>query len=727
MRRVIVILIAFLCPLLLLSQQKIMVHQGENVLLDTNVLMLQAVSLENHSSVFNFNDGSVQIISLSDIDSITFSGEPATDKIHITFAENQATIVNPYEEQGIAITSSGATVSVAAAAGIPDLEYLIDGTSSNGSLTMQSDLSAIFILDNLTLINPTGAAIEITSGTATAVKLTGINTLSDGIGSSKNAPLISKGILSFGGNGSLQVSGLKKHAISSNKGIYVANGNFTLTAASDGFHSEGFKAYGSCSLNITAAGDGIDAGGAPVEIGTSTIVIHSSADDVKGIKTDDVLLIDNNASITANISGAQSKGLSSKKDIIIHNGNIAITCSGAAVLAASGSGYDPSYCTAIKADNTIHVTGGTIAITSMATSAGGKGFSCDGNIVIEGGNISIATAGNGAVYTNKNGATDSYTASCIKADGNIQLLGGNINCSSSGSGGKGINANGAITIGIAGASNELLHLSVSTSGDRFYVSGNTGGGGGPGGPGGGNTDYANPKAIKAEGNLTVNSGIIRINNTQTTEGGEGLESKNALAINGGDIEIHTYDDCINAATSISITGGYAYCVSTGNDAIDANGTLTISGGFTMASGARGVECGFDNDNFTFTVSGGTIIGTGGSTSNPTMSSSTQRSIKYTGTANSAICIKKSSGEIVLLYTLPILGGNGGGPGGGGPGSGNSVVLLFSDPNLTTGSYTLQYGGAISGGTTVNGYNTGGTYSGGSAKTFTINSMFTTVQ
>jgi len=726
MKNLIVFIGIFLCHVALFSQQKIVVHQGTNVLLDTNVSTIQTVSFENHNSVFNFNDGSTNVILISNIDSITFSGEVDTmDKIHITFAGNQVTVVNPYENQGLSIVSNGAAVSVTATTGIPDLEYWIDGSSSNGSLTIQSDLSTILIFDNLMLTNPSGAAVEITSTTVTAIKSVGQNTLSDGINSTKNAPLISKGIFTFGGIGDLQVSGHKKHAISSNKAIYVANGNYTITAASDGFHSEGFKAFGNCNIDITADGDGIDAGAGAVEIETCTITIHSSADDVKGIKTDDVITIDNNASISMSILGAQSKGLSSKRKIFIGNGNINITCSGGVVLESTGSGYDPSYCTAIKADSIIHITGGVITINSTTTASGGKGLSCDGNIIVEDGSITITTAGAGAVYINENGTTDSYTASCIKADGNIQLLGGHIICSSSGSGGKGITADGTITIGNVGANNELLSLTVGTSGERFYVSGNTGGGG-PGGMGD-NADYANPKAIKAEGNLIINSGIIRVTNTQTQEGGEGIESKSTLTINGGDIEIHTYDDCINAATNITITGGYTYCVASGNDAIDANGTLTVTGGFTMATGAKGAECGFDNDNAVFTVTGGIILGAGGSTSNPTMSASTQRSIKYTGTAGNAIRIAKSSGETVLLYTLPNLAGSGGGGPGGGPGGGNSVVLLFSDPNITTGSYTLQYGGTISGGTTVNGYNTGGTYSGGSTRTFTVSQMITTIQ
>jgi|GEM_PF-6774220 hypothetical protein len=48
-----------------------------------------------------------------------------------------------------------------------------------------------------------------------------------------------------------------------------------------------------------------------------------------------------------------------------------------------------------------------------------------------------------------------------------------------------------------------------------------------------------------------------------------------------------------------------------------------------------------------------------------------------------------------------------------------MTVLISHPDLVSGSYTLHYGGSISGGTTENGYNTGGTYSGGNTKSFTL--------
>jgi hypothetical protein len=244
-----------------------------------------------------------------------------------------------------------------------------------------------------------------------------------------------------------------------------------------------------------------------------------------------------------------------------------------------GGGYDPSYCTAVKSDKNITVAGGNIQIESRLTADGGKGLSADGDIVIGGGNLWITTAGDGNVYKDETGATNSYTAACLKSNQNISLHGGKITCSSSGTGGKGINADGGITIGIAGANDANLLLTVTTSGERFYVSGNSNGGAQGGRPNGtfgsNNTDYANPKAIKCDGDMTVNSGTVFVNCTQKSEGGEGLESKKTLTVNGGIIDVRTYDDCINAGTAIV----------TFSDPRLVSGTYTLLSGGSISGGA----------------------------------------------------------------------------------------------------------------------------------------------
>lgn len=702
----------------LTAQNRIVLYNGGNIVKSSLTSAIDSIKLQNQYSIFNYTDNTAFSLPVSEIDSITFSTEDVAtgNVVYIVFDGTTASIINPFEGNGVTVTTTNALVSVTSTA-TETIKYHVSGTTPDGGLTITSSSPIALTLSNVNISNSTSAAVNIASKIDAEITVSGTSILSDNAASTINATLFSKGAITISGNGSLTVNGYYKHGIgSSNSYVKINNGTVNiLQAATDGIHSEGFEMNGG-TLNISPTdGDGIDAGGDKIYIYGGNINVNSTAEDVKAIKSDSTITI-GGGNISLTVGGNASKGISSKSNVVINGGTIDITASGTVLLEAVGSGYDPSYCSAIKCDGNFIVNDGDITIITTSSNIGGKGFSADGNIEINGGTINITCNGNGATYTDENGAKDSYTACAIKSDTNIYLNTGNITCLSTGTGGKGVSADGILTIGILNADNSDLILNVNTTGARFYVSGT-----------GNNADYANPKAVKSEGNLTVNSGTTTISCTQSDEGGEGLESKATLTINGGINTISTYDDCVNASNHIEITGGTNYFVSKGNDAVDSNGTLTISGGFSIVGGTRSPEGGIDCDNNTFKMNGGTVISTGGATSNPTTNSSSQNSLKYTGTAGNAVCIKNSSGTAILMYQMPTYSTNGSGGGPGGGGNSSSMVLLFSSSELTNGSYTLQYGGTITGGTTVNGYTTGGAYSGGSSRTFTVSSKLTTVQ
>ena len=204
-----------------------------------------------------------------------------------------------------------------------------------------------------------------------------------------------------------------------------------------------------------------------------------------------------------------------------------------------------------------------------------------------------------------------------------------------------------------------------------------------------------------------NSGNYTIKTSQ--DGGEGLESKAIMTINGGTIEAECYDDCLNASTSLVINGGKIYCYSSGNDGIDSNGTLTITGGLVISSGTTAPEEGFDCDQNTFKITGGVLIGTGGATSDPTSSACTQYSAKCTATSvtfNQVFYVTDSSGNCILAYKMPR--------------AYSSMTFLFSCPEIAASTkYTIYKGGTISGTDSFHNYYPGATCSGGTSfKTFT---------
>ena len=118
----------------------------------------------------------------------------------------------------------------------------------------------------------------------------------------------------------------------------------------------------------------------------------------------------------------------------------------------------------------------------------------------------------------------------------------------------------------------------------------------------------------------------RIRGFSQAEGGEGFESKKILTINGGLFKATCYDDCINAAAGLVINGGYLYCGSTNNDAIDSNGSGTssiiINGGIILAFTAKTPEIGIDTDASNgLKINGGTVVAFGSAAGNMVVGSS----------------------------------------------------------------------------------------------------------
>ena len=552
-----------------------------------------------------------------------------------------------------------------------------------------------------------GGTLDIVSAGSDGLDFSGTVTINEGIltihttTESQRCIKVTNAFTMMGGILHLYVTGNDCKGIKGDADILLNDGFITIDVTGVGSHGI------SSDTDVSVGGN-------------ADITIISSSEDGKCIKSDGTIHI-NGGSLDLTHSGDISKGITATGDITITNGSIGITASGSTVLENVSGQNVPAYCTAIKSDANINISSGIFNISLPTNNHGGKAISADGNLTISGGDFTINTQGNGASYTVSGNTKDAYTSSCLKCDGNMQILAGNLALSSSGTGGKGINVGGTVVIGLEGANNDDLNLNVTTSGERITV---TSGGGGPWGGG----DYANPKGVKAQGNLTINSGNITVHCTQTqNEGGECIESKATLTINGGNIEAYSVkDDAVNAAQNLTINGGIYYAHSDANDGTDSNGTMVINGGLNISNGARQPEEGFDCDNNQFRITGSTSIGTGGGTSNPTQNVCTQPSLKINTQAGYAIQILKSDGTVICTYQCPqFTGGGGGWPG---PGGGSGMVMLFTDPQLQTGqSYTVKYNGTISGGTNWNGYYTGNvTYSGGSQTTVNVNSMVTTV-
>lgn len=208
--------------------------------------------------------------------------------------------------------------------------------------------------------------------------------------------------------------------------------------------------------------------------------------------------------------------------------------------------------------------------------------------------------------------------------------------------------------------------------------------------------------------LVINGGTFVINCSE----GEGIESKSKLTINDATITINSADDCINAANAIYVNGGFLYCVSTGNDAMDSNGTFTITGGTILALGSNR-EDGIDCDGNELTITGGLVFGTGRATSAPSASSSTAYSLIAGGAdADQIIHVEDAEGNEVFTFLNP---------------SSFSTLLFASAKLKANTTYNIYVGGSVTEGVSTHGLYTKGTYNRGTAAAqFSTTSMVTQI-
>lgn len=375
---------------------------------------------------------------------------------------------------------------------------------------------------------------------------------------------------------------------------------------------------------------------------------------------------------TIKVLGAKKDGFNVNQYFLMKGGTLSV----------SGVGDDGIQVSKTK-DDTDELNGQTIIsggkLYAEITADAAKGIKCADSLTVSGGEIEIHTSG-GGMYDSDD--ADVKGCAAIKAGADILISGGTLTLESTGAGGKGMS--GDADINISGGM-----LNVTTTGRQYVY----------------NRLDTSPKGIKADGNVNISGGDITVS-TMGGEGSEGIESKNVLTIEGGNIVVNAYDDALNASNNITVKGGRVYANSTGNDGIDSNGTLTVEGGLVIAMGTREPEEGFDCDQNTFTITGGTLIGLGGGSSSPTSSTTTQ---PVTVTSLSQLdegkylTLSDSQGSNIFAFRLPR--------------TYSRPTLLVSSPKMSVGSsYTIGAATSATGTDEWQGYINEATVEGDSSST-----------
>lgn len=394
-----------------------------------------------------------------------------------------------------------------------------------------------------------------------------------------------------------------------------------------------------------------------LKIVSGAITIQAINDGLKG--RDSVSILDGEIEITAGGDGLQSTNEeeTGKGSVEVEGGNLQIT-----------AGED-----GIQAATTLAISGGVLEISSGEVSQNGpdRFGSFDRN----------ADFGD-------TGYDSGVSAKGLKAGTLVVISGGTLEIDS---------ADDAIH------SNDTIQIS---EGIFYLASGDDG--------------------LHADSLLNISGGELELR-----ESYEGIESAEII-IRGGSLHLTSSDDGINASTgsggdgvpgrggfgggdsSLTISGGYIY-VDAGGDGIDANGSVSMSGGTVLVNGPTNAGNGALDYLSEFHISGGILVAVGsiGMAQAPSQSSS-QYSILYTFDTSQnpgkAFQLTSQSGEVLLTFSP----------------SKQYQSVVISSPDLVPGAtYQLLTGSPING-SIVDGFSISGDSSGGSlVESITLSNVVTT--
>ena len=644
MKKIIILLFASLfATASAFAQERIIFYNASVPVHSQYIENIDSVNFVNGITIVHNNIGENNFqFPVTGIDSIVFATEEEEEidtgeVIFITYAGNTVSVINPWANRGVTVTTNGADVTVNAVSGQQDIIYYLSGTTTDGSLTISSDHRFNMILDGVSITKPTGAAIKSLLDEKITLTLKNTSTLADGATSTDKAPFDSKGQVIISGNGTLNLNGSVKHGLFSADYIRLLSGTVNVTgAANDGLHANDYTEIFGGTVNISNAKSGIDGGRRYLNISGGNITVNSSVADGKGLKSDSLVTI-TGGTINLTMSGDYSKGIKAGTDLDIQGGSITINGSGSTVVLDG----DPSHCAGLKSNGNTTITdltGNTnIHITMSSAAAGGKAINADGNVIINGGTLELSVAGAGGDYIDTNNNANTYSSHCIKTNGGITVNDGNLTLTAAGKDSKCLAADQAVTVNggtlgmtVSGQASKGIKSDISViiegGNTTATVSGATVVA---------NQTASNSIGIKSDGTLEVKGGTINVNCTSATGGAKCLSSDGNMTFNGGTLTLSTAGaGATLVGTGSNCTDGYAA------SCIKSDASITINAGTfdcqSTGKGGRGIVC-----DSTLT------IGT-------------------TGASDDLINIfVKTSGA-------PVNASSGGGfPGGGGPGGGGS--------------------------------------------------------
>lgn len=669
------------------------------------------------------------------------TGQPTTTDTPTTDNPTTYGAVITLSDDGIAVDGTGATAEGSVVTISQAGEYTVTGSLSDGQIAValptKSDEVTIN-LEGVDVTSTTGAPFAATKGKVDlSAKKGTTNSFTSTATYNKetvNACVYSKNDLTIKGKGTLKVSSTYNNAIGCKADVTIKNLTLNITeAANNGIKGNDSVTVESGNVTVNSNGDAIKSDEDPAYDGD---VLEGGT-----VKIADGTVTLTTGTTTKDGTTSTSDGIKASMLCAISGGTINITSTGDAI-KANASSIDGDNPTLEDGDGSINITGGTINI-----SAGEDGIKAVKSVNVSNGEITIIKAKEGIQVNEVTYESDGTTVKAY-VTGSIGISGGTLNITSSEDGIQCGTGNITITGGDITVDSKMdciqaeniMNISDGTFNLKSY-------GGAPATVSSNNSSTTDScKGVKAGSLVNISGGTFNINTYD-----DGIHSNNTVRISGGDIDIAAGDDGVHGdsylyitdnadinitksyegieAAKIYVQGGLLYIEAEG-DGFDSNGDGVITGGIVLVngptSGGNGVFDVGDNNN-TLTITGGIVIGAGTSDMavTPTKATNSQYYVVASGSSSSgggggfgghsssssssgfstqatgkAFKLTDSSGNEIVTYV---------------PSKQYSWVLV-STPEMSSGTYTLNYGGSVTGGTFTNGnYGlvTDGAYSGSS--------------
>lgn len=371
------------------------------------LLLTLALGMQAQSHVRVWQGGESKRLTLAQVGDMTFSGSTITlggqtynlstidsiivvPEVTVAYNGSSATVNIPASVAAdVTATVNGAHVTLNNTNVSNEVEVVLNGSSTNGSLTYVGSYKCTIQLNGLDLTSQTGSPLDIQCGKRVALVLPSgtVNSLTDAASGTQDACLYCRGHLEIEGAGTLNITGNARHGIKTKEYLQLKKSTGTLNilkAASDGIHAGQYFLMGGGQVNIdrNTLGDGIQAEitNDPTEemngqmlIKGGTIQIEVAGEDCEGLKADSLITI-SGGTIHITASGNGSRGIKTSTDMIISDTDATTTITVAAtggVCTNPDHTADPHRCMGIKVDGKLTVTGGTTTVTNTGTKSRG--------------------------------------------------------------------------------------------------------------------------------------------------------------------------------------------------------------------------------------------------------------------------------------------------------------------------------------------------------------------